>query len=138
MFPFRLLSHPYYKFLSFPPVPRLTHFQSILLRVLIGSTSKLGTGVNVQERLVAIHHLDIPWKPSDIVQREGRLIRQGNTNDKVFRFRYITAGTFDAYSWQLLENKQRFISQFMSNNLLCRNVCNGEYERRPSRSRIRP
>ena len=93
------------------------------VRVLIGSTSKLGTGVNVQERLVAIHHLDIPWKPSDIVQREGRLIRQGNTNDKVFRFRYITAGTFDAYSWQLLENKQRFISQFMSNNLLCRNVC---------------
>ena len=84
------------------------------VRVLIGSTSKLGTGVNVQERLVAIHHLDIPWKPSDIVQREGRLIRQGNTNDKVFRFRYITAGTFDAYSWQLLENKQRFISQIMT------------------------
>lgn len=92
------------------------------VRILIGSTSKLGTGVNVQERLVAIHHLDIPWKPSDIVQREGRLIRQGNTNDKVFRFRYITAGTFDAYSWQLLENKQRFISQFMSNNLVCRDV----------------
>lgn len=92
------------------------------VRILIGSTSKLGTGVNVQERLVAIHHLDIPWKPSDIVQREGRLIRQGNTNDKVFRFRYITAGTFDAYSWQLLENKQRFISQFMSNHLVCRDV----------------
>ena len=92
------------------------------VRILIGSTSKLGTGVNVQERLVAIHHLDIPWRPSDIVQREGRLIRQGNTNDKVFRFRYITAGTFDAYSWQLLENKQRFISQFMSNNLVCRDV----------------
>ncbi len=92
------------------------------IRILIGSTSKLGTGVNVQERLVAIHHLDIPWKPSDIVQREGRMIRQGNTNDKVFRFRYITAGTFDAYSWQLLENKQRFISQFMINNLVCRDV----------------
>lgn len=92
------------------------------VRILIGSTSKLGTGVNVQERLVAVHHLDIPWKPSDIVQREGRLIRQGNTNDKAFRFRYITAGTFDAYSWQLLENKQRFISQFMSNNLACRDV----------------
>lgn len=92
------------------------------VRILIGSTSKLGTGVNVQERLVAIHHLDIPWKPSDIVQREGRMIRQGNINDKVYRFRYITAGTFDAYSWQLLENKQRFISQFMNNNLVCRDV----------------
>lgn len=92
------------------------------VRILIGSTSKLGTGVNVQEHLIAIHHLDIPWKPSDIEQREGRLIRQGNENDKVFRFRYITAGTFDAYSWQLLENKQRFISQFMGNRLVCRDV----------------
>ena len=92
------------------------------VRILVGSTSKLGTGVNVQERLVAIHHLDIPWKPSDIVQREGRLIRQGNTNKKVFRFRYITARTYDAYSWQLLENKQRFISQFMRKNLICRDA----------------
>lgn len=90
------------------------------VRVLIGSTSKLGTGVNVQRNLVAVHHLDIPWKPSDMVQREGRLIRQGNRNKKVYRFRYITEGTFDAYSWQLLENKQRFISQFMSNNLVDR------------------
>ena len=72
--------------------------------------------------VIAIHHLDIPWRPSDIVQREGRLIRQGNTNKKVFRFRYITAGTFDAYSWQILENKQRFIAQFMSNNLSVRDV----------------
>lgn len=104
---------------------RRTLFESVnnaSIRILIGSTSKLGTGVNVQERLVAVHHLDIPWKPSDIVQREGRLIRQGNSNDKVFRFRYITAGTFDAYSWQLLENKQRFISQFMSNHLVCRDA----------------
>ncbi len=92
------------------------------VRILIGSTSKLGTGVNVQEHLIAIHHLDIPWKPADIMQREGRLIRQGNTNARVFRFRYITAGTFDAYSWQLLENKQRFISQFMSNSLACRDA----------------
>ncbi len=92
------------------------------VRVLIGSTSKLGTGVNVQKRLIGIHHLDIPWKPSDIVQREGRLIRQGNENDTVFRFRYITAGTFDAYSWQLLENKQRFISQFMNHTLACRDA----------------
>ena len=92
------------------------------VRVLIGSTSKLGTGVNVQKRLIGIHHLDIPWKPSDIVQREGRLIRQGNENATVFRFRYITAGTFDAYSWQMLENKQRFISQFMNHTLACRDA----------------
>ena len=93
------------------------------VRVLIGSTSKLGTGVNVQEHLIAIHHLDVPWKPSDMVQREGRLIRQGNRNQKVFRYRYITAGTFDAYSWQIVENKQRFIGQFMSGALLDRDAC---------------
>lgn len=87
------------------------------VRVLIGSTSKLGTGVNVQERLIAIHHLDVPWRPSDMVQREGRLIRQGNRNRKVFRYRYITTGTFDAYSWQILERKQRFIGQFMGGAL---------------------
>ena len=92
------------------------------VRVLIGSTSKLGTGVNVQERLIAIHHLDVSWKSSDLVQREGRLIRQGNCNQKVFRYRYITAGTFDAYSWQIVENKQRFIGQFMGGSLLDRNA----------------
>lgn len=84
------------------------------IRVLIGSTFKLGTGVNVQRRLIAVHHLDVPWRPSDMVQREGRLIRQGNTNEKVYVFRYVTKGSFDAYSWQLLENKQRFISDLMS------------------------
>lgn len=87
------------------------------VRILMGSTAKLGTGVNVQEHLIAIHHLDVPWKPSDMIQREGRMIRQGNTNSRVYRYRYITAGTFDAYSWQIVENKQRFISQFMSNTL---------------------
>ncbi len=92
------------------------------IRVLIGSTPKLGTGVNVQENLIAIHHLDIPWKPSDITQREGRMIRQGNRNSKVFRFRYITSGTFDSYSWQILENKQRFIGQFMAGRLADRNA----------------
>lgn len=92
------------------------------VRVLIGSTSKLGTGVNIQNRLIAIHHLDIPWKPSDMIQREGRLIRQGNSNSRVFRFRYITEGTFDAYSWQIVENKQRFISQFMNNTLADRDA----------------
>ena len=90
-------------------------FESVnngVIRVLIGSTFKLGTGVNVQRRLIALHHLDVPWRPSDMVQREGRLIRQGNLNEKVYIFRYVTEGSFDAYSWQL-ENKQRFISELM-------------------------
>ena len=82
--------------------------------VLIGSTFKMGTGVNVQKRLVAIHHLDVPWRPADMVQREGRILRQGNTSEKVNIFRYITKESFDAYSWQLLETKQRFISQILS------------------------
>ena len=92
------------------------------VRVLIGSTTMLGTGVNVQRHLIAIHHLDVPWKPSDMVQREGRLIRQGNENSTVYRYRYITAGTFDAYSWQILENKQRFIGQFMGNTAALRDA----------------
>jgi hypothetical protein len=87
------------------------------VRVLIGSTSKLGTGVNVQERLFAIHHLDIPWRPSDMVQREGRILRQGNRNKCVEIYRYITESSFDAYSWQLLETKQRFITQLVSGEL---------------------
>ena len=82
--------------------------------VLIGSTFKMGTGVNVQKRLVAIHHLDVPWRPADMVQREGRILRQGNMNKQVHIFRYITKESFDAYSWQLLETKQRFISQILS------------------------
>lgn len=85
-----------------------------LIRVIIGSTPKLGIGVNVQERLIALHHLSVPWRPADMVQREGRLIRRGNTCEEVFIFRYVTEGTFDSYSWQLLENKQRFISSFLS------------------------
>jgi len=87
------------------------------VRVLIGSTQKLGTGVNVQRKLCAIHHLDIPWKPSDMVQREGRMIRQGNECERVTVYRYVTKNSFDAYSWQLLEKKQEFISQFMTNTL---------------------
>jgi N12 class adenine-specific DNA methylase len=87
------------------------------VRVLIGSTFKLGMGVNVQDKLVAIHHLDIPWRPSDMVQREGRILRQGNENKKVYIYRYVTDGSFDAYSWQLLESKQRFISQLLSGTL---------------------
>ena len=84
------------------------------IAVLIGSTSKMGHGMNVQKKLVAIHHLDVPWRPSDMVQREGRILRQGNENEKVRIYRYITKASFDAYSWQLLETKQRFISQIMS------------------------
>ena len=84
------------------------------VRVLIGSTAKLGAGTNVQDLLVALHHLDVPWRPSDIEQQEGRILRQGNQNDKVEIFRYITEETFDAYSWQLIENKQKFIGQVMT------------------------
>lgn len=87
------------------------------IRVLIGSTFKLGLGVNVQDRLIAVHHLDVPWRPADMTQREGRILRQGNTNDEVFIYRYITKGSFDAYSWQLLETKQRFISSLLSGHL---------------------
>ena len=87
------------------------------VRVLIGSTFKLGLGVNVQDKLIAIHHLDVPWRPADMTQREGRILRQGNENDKVQIFRYITEGSFDAYSWQLLETKQRFIVGLLSGSL---------------------
>ena len=87
------------------------------IRVLIGSTFKLGLGVNVQERLIALHHIDIPWRPADMTQREGRILRQGNLNKHVFIYRYITEGSFDAYSWQLLETKQRFISSLLSGSL---------------------
>ena len=87
------------------------------VRVLIGSTFKLGIGVNVQERLIAVHHIDVPWRPADMTQREGRLLRQGNRNQKVEIFRYITEGSFDAYSWQLLETKQRFISDLLSGSV---------------------
>lgn len=84
------------------------------IRVVIGSTAKLGVGVNMQERLIALHHLSVPWRPADMVQREGRIIRRGNKNEKVKIYRYITAGSFDAYSWQLLQSKQRFISDLFS------------------------
>ena len=87
------------------------------IRVLLGSTAKLGQGVNIQERLIAVHHLDAPWKPSDMVQREGRALRQGNSNEEVLVFRYVTESSFDAYTWQILENKQRFISSFLSGTL---------------------
>lgn len=87
------------------------------VRILIGSTMKLGTGANVQERLIAVHHMDVPWRPADMVQREGRIIRQGNINKEVFIYRYVTEASFDSYTWQILENKQKFIAQFLSGTL---------------------
>ena len=84
------------------------------IRFLLGSTQKMGAGTNVQDRIIALHHLDVPWRPSDIEQQEGRILRQGNLNPKVKIFRYVTEGTFDSYSWQLIENKQKFIGQIMT------------------------
>jgi len=84
------------------------------VRFLLGSTFKMGAGTNVQDRLIALHHLDCPWRPSDLEQREGRIIRQGNQNKKVKIFRYVTENTFDSYNWQLIENKQKFIGQIMT------------------------
>lgn len=84
------------------------------VRILMGSTQKMGAGTNVQTKLIALHHLDVPWRPSDIEQREGRILRQGNENHTVQIYRYATEGSFDAYSWQLIEQKQKFISQIMT------------------------
>lgn len=87
------------------------------IRVLLGSTFKLGLGVNIQDKLIALHHIDVPWRPADMTQREGRILRRGNINSRVQIFRYITEGSFDAYSWQLLETKQRFITGLLSGSL---------------------
>ncbi len=87
------------------------------VRFLLGSTAKMGAGTNVQDRLIALHHLDVPWRPSDIEQQEGRILRQGNQNEKVYIFCYVTEQTFDSYSWQVIENKQKFIGQIMTSKL---------------------
>lgn len=92
------------------------------IRILIGSTFKLGIGANVQNRLKAIHHLDVPWRPADMVQREGRILRRGNKNKDILIYRYITEGSFDSYAWQILETKQRFISQFLSGSSYQRSI----------------
>ncbi len=84
------------------------------IRVLMGSTQKMGAGTNVQDKLIALHDLDCPWRPSDLQQRLGRIVRQGNDNEEVEIFRYVTEGTFDAYLYQLVENKQKFIAQIMT------------------------
>jgi hypothetical protein len=90
------------------------------VRVLIGSTQKMGTGTNVQKRLAALHHLDAPWKPAEVEQREGRILRQGNTNEEVAVYRYVTEGSFDAYMWQALETKARFIGQVITGDNVAR------------------
>jgi N12 class adenine-specific DNA methylase len=92
------------------------------VRVLIGSTQKMGAGTNVQKRLIALHHADVPWRPSDVAQREGRILRQKNLNKNVKIYRYITEGSFDAYSWQLIEQKQKFISQIITGKALMRSA----------------
>lgn len=84
------------------------------VRVLIGSTFKMGAGTNVQDKLIALHDLDCPWRPRDLTQRKGRIERRGNDNKNVHVYRYVTEGTFDAYLWQTVENKQKFISQIMT------------------------
>lgn len=83
-------------------------------RIIIGSTSKMGAGTNIQDKLIAMHEIDVPWRPSDVEQRAGRIIRQGNQNKEIDLFRYVTKGTFDAYNWSIIENKQKFISQIMT------------------------
>lgn len=90
-------------------------------RVIIGSTPKMGTGTNIQDRLIALHHLDCPYRPSDIEQREGRILRQGNINPEVNIYRYVTKDTFDSYLWQIVEQKQKFISQIMTSKSVARN-----------------
>lgn len=92
----------------------LTKVRNGDVRVIIGSTLKMGAGTNIQTKLVASHDLDAPWKPSDMTQRLGRMVRQGNENSHVDLYRYVTEGTFDAYLYQMLENKQKFTSQIMT------------------------
>ncbi len=90
------------------------------VRILLGSTEKMGAGTNVQKRLIALHHLDAPWRPRDIEQREGRILRQGNENSEIQIHRYVTEGSFDAYMWQVLETKARFINQVMNGSVTVR------------------
>ena len=104
---------------------KLALFRSVRtgkVRVLFGSTQKMGSGTNVQERLIALHHLDAPWRPADVEQREGRILRQGNKNSSVQIYRYVTEGSFDAYMWQTLETKAKFIAQVMSGDMTIRRL----------------
>jgi hypothetical protein len=104
---------------------KLNLFRSVRagkVRILFGSTQKMGSGTNVQERLVALHHLDAPWRPADVEQREGRILRQGNKNSTVQIYRYVTEGSFDAYMWQTLETKAKFIAQVMNGDMTVRRL----------------
>jgi len=104
---------------------KLALFRSVRegkIRILFGSTQKMGSGTNVQERLIALHHLDAPWRPADVEQREGRILRQGNKNPSVQIYRYVTEGSFDAYMWQTLETKAKFIAQVMSGDMTVRRL----------------
>jgi hypothetical protein len=104
---------------------KLALFRSVRtgkVRILFGSTQKMGSGTNVQERLIALHHLDAPWRPSDVEQRDGRILRQGNKNPVVQIYRYVTEGSFDAYMWQTLETKAKFITQVMSGDMTVRRI----------------
>src|SRR6185369_2921336 len=104
---------------------KLNLFRSVRagrVRILFGSTQKMGSGTNVQERLIALHHLDAPWRPADVEQREGRILRQGNKNAEVQIFRYVTEGSFDAYMWQTLETKAKFIAQVMTGDMTIRRL----------------
>jgi len=92
------------------------------VRILFGSTQKMGSGTNVQERLIDFHHLDAPWRPADVEQREGRILRQGNKNAVVQIYRYVSEGSFDAYMWQTLETKAKFIAQVMSGDMTIRRL----------------
>ena len=106
-----------------PTTRRRTLFDAVnagRVRILLGSTEKMGAGTNVQKRLIALHHLDAPWRPRDIEQREGRILRQGNDNPEIQIHRYVTEGSFDAYMWQVLETKARFINQVMNGSVTVR------------------
>ncbi len=108
-----------------PDAAKLALFRDVRsgkIRLLFGSTQKMGSGTNVQERLIALHHLDAPWRPADVEQREGRILRQGNKNPSVQIYRYVTEGSFDAYMWQTLETKAKFIAQVMSGDMTVRRL----------------
>jgi DUF971 family protein len=91
-------------------------------RIILGSTQKMGTGTNIQDKLISLHHLDCPWRPADLEQREGRILRQGNQNKEVSIYKYVTKSSFDSYMWQLVENKQKFISQVMTSKTVSRDA----------------
>jgi SNF2 family DNA or RNA helicase len=99
------------------------------VRILLGSTQKMGTGTNVQKRLVALHHLDAPWKPAEVEQRDGRILRQGNDNPEVAIYRYVTEKSFDAFMWQALETKARFIAHYVDKPVMWHRLSSALFRR---------